>query len=301
MQQPKTIILFLISLIVFSIINSTFFILTEDFDKNEWLRKFWKKWDPSPTTPENERKDEFIRRVFYAKENFGNEWNYRQTKYLTEEYLRTGWSMAPWDSRGELYIKYGEPDFRDASYGINQEIWTYYRYNVDFIVKPYVTNIFGNGIQPGPMNKIMHHWASSRIQSEFIYKPEFKFDVFRNYEPLKHFKLSYQINKIEQESKLINVSYVLSGDELKFKKMKDQYKAQFEQSYVVYNEDLKEVTGNIESKELIAQTKDETEKTDNFTVNFGVNLSAGNYTLALRIKDLNSNKLGIFLKEIHID
>jgi GWxTD domain-containing protein len=70
--------------------------MTDEKEKDEWLRKFWKSKDPTPTTERNEFKEEHERRVAYAKQNFGS--HFRGNRL--------------WDDRGEVYVKYGEPDER---------------------------------------------------------------------------------------------------------------------------------------------------------------------------------------------
>jgi GWxTD domain-containing protein len=112
----------------------------------EWLRRFWTKHDPTPTTTENEFRDEHERRVYHALYLFG----------------AGGKGGPPWDDRGEVYIRYGQPDERlvrrsdldedmggarpgvsrrDAddlfstplnTEGAATEVWTYYRWNQSF-------------------------------------------------------------------------------------------------------------------------------------------------------------------------
>ncbi|MBI4552038.1 MAG: tetratricopeptide repeat protein [Candidatus Latescibacteria bacterium] len=62
-------------------------------ERAEVWRKFWASRDPDPATVVNERLVEHYRRVMYARENFS------RGKY-------------PWDRRGDIYIRYGEPDDR---------------------------------------------------------------------------------------------------------------------------------------------------------------------------------------------
>ncbi len=61
-------------------------------------RRFWTENDPDLTTPANERLLEHCRRVWYARTYFS------KGKY-------------PCDRRGEVYIRYGEPDYRSRSNG----------------------------------------------------------------------------------------------------------------------------------------------------------------------------------------
>ncbi|MEO0275559.1 MAG: GWxTD domain-containing protein, partial [candidate division WOR-3 bacterium] len=71
----------------------------EEFKKLEgnakitFLKKFWSKFDPDPSTPVNEFLTIFIARVEYADQNFG-----------------TPFKKGRYTDRGRIYIKYGPPD-----------------------------------------------------------------------------------------------------------------------------------------------------------------------------------------------
>ncbi len=66
-----------------------------DSARSGWLRMFWQAHDPTPTTPENEFRDEHHRRLRYSLYYFSNPLG-----------------PLPWDDRGEVYIRYGEPNQR---------------------------------------------------------------------------------------------------------------------------------------------------------------------------------------------
>ncbi|MBI4552620.1 MAG: SUMF1/EgtB/PvdO family nonheme iron enzyme [Candidatus Latescibacteria bacterium] len=63
--------------------------------KAEYRRQFWKQRDSDPTTLVNERLIEHYRRVTFARFHFGER-------------------KSPWDRRGEIYVRYGDPDDRQA-------------------------------------------------------------------------------------------------------------------------------------------------------------------------------------------
>lgn len=65
-------------------------------EKAAFLDRFWLKRDSDILTAINERVIEHYRRVWYARTFFA-----------------TG--ASPWDKRGEVYIRYGEPDYRSRS------------------------------------------------------------------------------------------------------------------------------------------------------------------------------------------
>lgn len=84
-------------------------------ERDEWIEIFWLQLDPTPTTPENERRVEHEARVAVARQNF----------LMTRE--------PGWDRRGEIYIRFGEPDVRKITepdvnrYGARppREVWYY--------------------------------------------------------------------------------------------------------------------------------------------------------------------------------
>ena len=62
----------------------------------ERVKRFWTAHDPDLTTSINERQLEHYRRVWYALGAFSK-------------------GRQPWDRRGEVYIRFGEPDYRSQS------------------------------------------------------------------------------------------------------------------------------------------------------------------------------------------
>ena len=65
-------------------------------DRTAFLDSFWSERDPDLTTGANERRLEHYRRVWYSMQNFSE-------------------GKQPWDQRGEVYIRFGEPDHRSRS------------------------------------------------------------------------------------------------------------------------------------------------------------------------------------------
>ena len=67
-------------------------------ERGQFINEFWKKRDPLLSAGANIRKVEHYRRVWYARQFFNGK--------------------HPWDRRGEVYIKFGEPDYKfGGSYG----------------------------------------------------------------------------------------------------------------------------------------------------------------------------------------
>ncbi|MFA9453620.1 MAG: GWxTD domain-containing protein, partial [Candidatus Aminicenantaceae bacterium] len=74
--------------------EEVFMQLTSDRDRDAFVRTFWKQRDPTPGTPQNERKDEHQSRWDHALKVFG-----RQT-------VRPGWMT----DMGRFYIMLGDPN-----------------------------------------------------------------------------------------------------------------------------------------------------------------------------------------------
>lgn len=112
-------------------------------DRDRWLEKYWKMHDPTPTTRHNERRKEHEERV----------------KTALRQYPKRG--FPGWDHRGEVLIRFGEPDIisnippnlisaeqqasmgRKSDFGMNMggEVWHYSRLNM---VVPF-ENVLLNG------------------------------------------------------------------------------------------------------------------------------------------------------------
>ncbi len=71
--------------------RTSFLALRTDQDRDEFIRKFWERRDPTPSTPRNEYKEEHYRRFEYAIKNF--------------QEGTPGWKT----DRGRVYILHGPP------------------------------------------------------------------------------------------------------------------------------------------------------------------------------------------------
>ncbi|MCH7526286.1 MAG: GWxTD domain-containing protein, partial [Planctomycetes bacterium] len=68
----------------------------DDKEKRVFRERFWREKDPDLTTELNERLLEHYGRVWFARRNFGD-------------------FAYPWDQRGAVFIRYGEPNYRSQS------------------------------------------------------------------------------------------------------------------------------------------------------------------------------------------
>ena len=73
--------------------------ISED-DREDFLTRFWESREGALMLGGDARRMEHYRRVWYARTFFGRK-------------------DQPWDRRGEVYIRYGEPDYRSSSKGEN--------------------------------------------------------------------------------------------------------------------------------------------------------------------------------------
>lgn len=94
--------------------KDVFMQLATDIERDIFIETFWKMRDPTPGTPQNEYKDEHIRRFNYAN------------KYLGRNSTREGWRT----DMGMIYNILGEPISKDrfpATQDIYPcEVWYYY-------------------------------------------------------------------------------------------------------------------------------------------------------------------------------
>ena len=84
----------------------------DDEGRSTYWRHYWRTRDPDPKTDVNERLLEHFIRIAYARLEF-NQHNW------------------PWDSRGDLFVRYGEPDIRTGpgrpyAMGLIDDDWNFY-------------------------------------------------------------------------------------------------------------------------------------------------------------------------------
>ena len=176
-----------------------YFGLTSREARRKWLDDYWQQHDPTPGTARNEAREAFEERVRYAHSHFNDHWNLNESKYLQDQYLREGKPHAPWDARGELYIKFGEPDYR-VNIAWHTENWQYYRHNLDLLVKQYMTNIYGNAISATSLasrqigNRVSGQLDRDRLEAQFIYTPMFDYAGDSDWQKIKNVEFEQSVN-----------------------------------------------------------------------------------------------------------
>ncbi|UCG50540.1 MAG: GWxTD domain-containing protein [Candidatus Latescibacterota bacterium] len=97
-----------------------FLSLTTEHSRRPWIEDYWSLRDPVFTTEENEKRIEHNRRVAFAESHF----------FVPK--------FPMWDQRGEVYIRYGPPAFRQiippqispAGYRRPGELWFYSQHDM---------------------------------------------------------------------------------------------------------------------------------------------------------------------------
>jgi len=94
--------------------KEVFLQLTNDRDRDLFIESFWKQRDPTPGTPQNEFKEEHIRRFNYAN------------KFFSRNSPREGWRT----DMGRFYIILGPPtsiERFEGTLGVYPtQVWYYY-------------------------------------------------------------------------------------------------------------------------------------------------------------------------------
>lgn len=94
--------------------REVFMKLTTDRDRDIFIEMFWKQRDPTPGTPENEYKEEMLKRFQYVNRQFGR------------SSVREGWRT----DMGRIYMILGPPAsierFETSSFLVPCQAWTYY-------------------------------------------------------------------------------------------------------------------------------------------------------------------------------
>lgn len=128
--------------------------------------------DPSSVFSREEIEIEFRRRVAHAAKIFSEPYKAARSLFGASDWLTADNPFAPWDARGELYIRYGEPD-NIFLLGFNTEEWLYTRLRVDFTVRKYMVNFYRNAIFPGRASQ--QDYFPGHVQANYIDLPRFEY------------------------------------------------------------------------------------------------------------------------------
>ena len=120
----------------------------------------------------DELETEFQRRIKHASTTFNEPWRATRSRFDVKEWLTPDNPYSPWDARGELYIRYGEPS-DIFLLGNNIVEWYYAGLRVDFTVHEYKLNFFLNAIYPGRASQ--QDYPAGHVQANYINTPRIEF------------------------------------------------------------------------------------------------------------------------------
>ena len=257
--------------------------------REDFLRRFWKARDPTPTTEVNERWLEHCRRVAHTNVHFA-----------VPELDLPGWRSK----RGEFYIRYGEPrvkwrELGEISTGVGlvppRWIWAYGEEGRE--VSLIFADTFLNGEYNFPFPDKSWGSADFRNSPATIAQrmvendPE---DYAHDYgaEPLDYLYRTVQFRGPEGLTEL-QVVYGISSPNLDFSRDGQMARAEIERNAVLFDESWNEIdrTEDIQSFEV---PPTQTANPNRMVVEKAELLvPPGSYRLALRVMDRASGRLGI--------
>ncbi len=144
--------------------------LRTDAERENFIKMFWKRRDPTPETPINEFREEHYRRIAFANDTYFEG--------------KAGWRS----DRGRVYIMFGPPDFFETNPGggrgfllgtnaptaeFPSEVWTYREIpglklqesRVDFtFVNYYAAGLLPADGQPGPGQRAPEHFGPRSLR-----------------------------------------------------------------------------------------------------------------------------------------
>ncbi|MBN1561034.1 GWxTD domain-containing protein [candidate division KSB1 bacterium] len=274
---------------------------SDDFDalmkmdaaaRTAWLDYFWKKQDPTLTTERNECREEFESRVSIARQFY--------SYYDGLE----GFTYAPWDARGEIYIKFGQPQSRNQAE--DGELWHYPQFDkITFLIRPNITNIFGRAIfisslDGRSMRSVPHSsdWSRWRyLHTKYIFNPGF----FYEYTLTDGNSLVRDMTlEARQSGSGLALHYEMPLGEFKFFEKDGLYHLSYKESYVILDEKMRQVVQHETTRRMTKANKREIKKQKSIEQDIMVNLASGDYTFGLKIEDSYSKKVGLTQIEISV-
>ncbi len=253
--------------------------------RKEWLRMFWKRNDPTPLTELNEEEIEFENRVEYAREHFSYYDGMKDLYY------------APWDARGEIYIKYGKPTLR--KHDAYREYWYYADFNrISFFIRPKVTNIFGRAIFLDSRFLRTRRVDPEKLKDEYIFAPSFHFTLDKKITPIRDFQV--EIAKNTRGTNNILLHYEIPIKELRIQQENKRFKVEYEQKYVLFDSRMNEIMRREKTQQVQNTSKGILTRQKVIQQTIQLNLKPGNYSLALQIEDKKAKKLAVKMIDFRV-
>lgn len=248
------------------------FFALEYGEREDWLRRFWKDLDPTPTTAHNERRCEHDRRVAYALEHYSTQF----------------WGR-PWDDRGDAYIKFGEPDERDVAMegAILSETWYYSGSRLSL---KFAENALEDGYRWVPVPKNVIRTKQDLLVERAIAEAE-----VASKEPVYDYGLDTSLLyychwsrfKGEQDSARVELLYAVPGTELDFSdgwgRVGLRVKVHDDKTY-------EEVASRVAEQRFPEAM---VERNGLLIGSLDFSVPPGSYRLGVRVEDLKTKRMGI--------
>jgi len=295
-----------------------------------WEARYWKANDPTPSTPENEYRKEFLKRFYYSYEHFSN---------LTPPLY--------FDDRGKFYIRLGAPSDFVESVGVGKRYrsnltWAYYKFNlyIDFVdmdfygykeVSDLSEAIRGNqdkftnaaelyveretlNAKYGNFRRVLHENELSRQQMEFynlqmpvnaekerIMKivPEFVYNYDYKAKPMKAYIRSSTF-KGENGKTRVEIYYGIPLDQITFVSgEKVPLKSNIDKRINIYDKNIVDVINN-ETRLNLSATSINNIKGRLYINQDTYFLKPGVYNTSLRLYNTQGNKLAILKAQLQV-
>lgn len=273
------------------------------FDAAEPIaRRYWKAYDPTPATAENERLVEHCRRVAYARRYFG----------------RGQW---PWDRRGDVYIRFGAPSSRrvftvDAALesgadptgklspqlGIHQvERWTYTTpplefefvdQGSDFVFDAPLPEVTGDiaGITDQTIREVGVALDDLTSTTPTFYPVEYKQGL-----PLR-FSYSLAVFRGADGRSELEVDYAIPATELAF----ENETASLETGLTLFDDAWRDISNTIEHHRIADRNTGGNRRTQVALYRRTLSIPPGPHQFAIQITDLQSRRMGVARQPLHV-
>jgi len=186
-----------------------------------------------------------------------------------------------------------------------------------------MTNIYGNAIHAGEMSvklyspnsdkhNIFEHmnplssreqfeagsWAStdSYLQASFIFNNEMRYTFDYKAKPIRNLKLTVQ-EKVNEGKRRVTIRYQIPVKEFEMISANPDYEIRYREVYTVLDGDLREITRN----DIIRRIGKIPDQKFLIGESIYLDLPQGQFTLYLRIEDMNGANLGIFSQDLSTD
>ncbi|MBM3264320.1 MAG: tetratricopeptide repeat protein [candidate division Zixibacteria bacterium] len=262
----------------------------------------WRASDPIPETGDNERLEEHCRRVAYARRHFGR-------------------GMWPWDRRGEVYIRYGEPASRETSissagdtdtgltgvsvaqFGVRQvQRWVYRTPPLQFdFVDQGANFVFDTpfSLSSGDISALAReamYDQNARLDDMMRRAPSVYSDQIEHGPPLR-FSYSLAVFRGVDGRPELEVDYAIPAIELTFRELQ----ARIETAIVVFDSEWREEAKVVEDKRIETSGDEKSRKYETALYRRTVSVPPGAHQFALRLTDAESKRSGVLRQGLTTD